>query len=253
MDELLALKGVRKSYRRGPRRLPVLSDISLTVADREIVAIVGSRYEGKTTLLKIAAGLESPDAGDVWFRGKELSSMRSRDRERLLGHEIAWVDREGTGLQFEVLDYVSLPLRMGRRRRHADEQAMAALERVGVQDAARRRWAELSNWERVLVAFARGVASRPRLMIVDDVIDSLGMSKTREAGDLLSSMVDELGCGVLMSVPDAEAALVADRVWTFDQGALKRLSGDHSGVEADVIEFPRGGVPQSRGFSDSGS
>jgi ABC-type Mn2+/Zn2+ transport system ATPase subunit len=129
---------------------------------------------------------------------------------------------------------------------------MAALERVGVQDVARRRWAELSNWERVLVAFARGVASQPRLMIVDDVIDGFGMSKTREAGELLSSLVQELGCGVLMSVSDPEAALVADRVWSFDRGALKALSGA-AGTQADVIDFPRGRLPESRGSSGSGS
>src|ERR1700677_4318821 len=84
MDELLRLSAIRKSYRRGPRRLAVLADVSLTVAAREIVAVVGSRYEGKTTLLKIAAGLERPDAGEVWFGDQELSRLRAREREGLL-------------------------------------------------------------------------------------------------------------------------------------------------------------------------
>jgi ABC-type lipoprotein export system ATPase subunit len=252
MDELLALRAVQKSYRRGERRLRVLADVSLTVAVGEIVAVVGSRYEGKSTLLKIAAGLEQPDAGEVLFGGRELGSMRMSERERLLRHGIAWVHREGTGLEFEVLDYVGLPLRMGRRRsRDVQERAMAALERAGVQHVARRRWDELSNWERVLVAFARGIACEPRLMIVDDVIDGLGMSKTREAGDLLCSLVQDLGCGVLMSVSDPEAALAADRVWSFDRGALKLLS-DQTADQSNIIDFPGGSVPQSRGLSGSG-
>ena len=81
-------------------------------------------------------------------------------------------------------------------------------------------------------------------MIVDDVIDGLGMRKTREAGELLRSLVGELGCGVLMSASDLEVALVADRVWSFERGGLKLLS-DQTRTHADVIDFP-GGTRQSR-------
>jgi len=251
MDELLALRGIYKSYHRGERRLRVLADVSLTVSAGEIVAVVGSRYEGKTTLLKIAAGLEQPDAGEVWLGDSELTRLPTRERERFWGHEIAWIHREGTGLQFEVLDYVCLPLRMGRGRpREAEEQAMATLKRVGVQDAARRRWEELSNWERVLVAFARGIVSRPRLMVIDDVIDGLGMSKTHEAGELLCSLAAELECGVLMSVSDPEAALAAVRMWSFEHGRLKLLSDQTD----NVIDFPNdSGIRQSRGSTGAGS
>jgi len=252
MTELLTVRAVHKSYRRGERRLRVLEDVSLTVAAREIVAVLGSRYEGKTTLLKLAAGLERPDAGEVWFAGRELGSLRARERERLLGDEIAWIDSEGTGLEFEVLDYVGLPLRMRCGARDADDRAMTALERVEVPDIARRRWAELSNWERVLAAFARAIASAPRLMVVDDVLDGLGMSKTREASELLCSLVQELGCGVLMSASDIEAALLADQVWSFDQRTLRPIS-DQGGGEADIIDFPRGGFDRGRGSRGTGS
>ncbi len=252
MDELLEIEAVHKSYRRGERRLRVLCDVSLAVAAREIVAVVGSRYEGKTTLLEIAAGLKQPDAGVVRFRGRALGGMRAGERERLLGGEIAWIDREGTGLEFDVLDYIAVPLMLGRRHGDVEERAMAALERVGAPSIARRRWADLSNWERVLVALARGFASEPALMVVDDVIDGLGASKTREAGELLCALTGELGCGVLMSASDPEAALVADREWAFDNGALRLMSGD-VGAGADVIDFPRGSVAEGRGSSGSGS
>jgi len=253
MDELLVLKGIDKSYRRGERRLRVLADLSLTVAVGEIVAVVGARYEGKTTLMKIAGGFEQPDAGEVWFSGRELGGLRLGEREKLWRNEIAWVHRKRTGLEFEVLDHVSLALRTGRRpSREVEEIAMAALERVGVQDTARRKWEELSHWERVLVAFARGIATSPRLMVIDDVIDGLGMSKTREAGELLCSLARELGCGVLMTVSDSEAALVADRMWCFDRCALKLLY-ERTDREANVIDFPTGSVSAGRGVSGPGS
>lgn len=241
MSELLSLSGVAKGYRRGGRWLRVLSDVSLNVDSGEIVAVAGGRGEGKTTLLKIAAGLELPDAGEVYLGNVDLARCSDGERSRFLGDEISWVHRDGTGLRFEVIDYVRLPLaigRRGRRRRRAVEKlAMQALERVGAAECARQRWEELSNWERVLVAFARAAIGEPRLMIVDDVIDGLGMRRTREAGELLGSLVRELGCGVLMSVSDLEAALVADRVWSFERGGLK-LMADQTRIRADIIDFP---------------
>lgn len=237
--ELLSLRGIRKGYRRGGRWVRVLGDVSLTVDRGELVAVVGARGEGKTTLLKIAAGLELPDGGEVCMGKLDLARCSADERSRQLGVEVAWVQREGTGVNFEVVDYVGLPLAIGRGhgRRGAERLAMEALERVGAGDCAHRRWGELSNWERVLVGIARGVVGRPRLMVVDDVIDGVGMRRMREAGELLRSLVGELGCGLLMSASDLEAALIADRVWTFERGGLKLFS-DQAHTDAEVIDFP---------------
>jgi ABC-type lipoprotein export system ATPase subunit len=245
MGDLLALSGVSKSYRRGDRRLSVLADVTLRMGAGEIGAVVGSRNQGKTTLLQIAAGLLRPDRGEVWLGDVELTRCSDDERALVLRHEIAWIHREGTGLDLKVLDYVALPLWTGRRwsligfrrgKREAEHQAMVALERVGAEACAGLRWGDLSNWERVLVGFARGVARGPRLMLVDDVIDGFGMGKTWEAGELLLSFAKELRCAILMSVSDFEAALVAERVWGFEHGGLKLLSGK-TDAEAEIIEL----------------
>jgi ABC-type lipoprotein export system ATPase subunit len=253
MAELLALRGVGKGYRRGGRWLRVLADVSLQVGRGEMVAVVGSRGEGKTTLLEIAAGLQLPDDGEVWLADVDLARCSDEERSRRLGSDIAWVHREGTGVKFEVVDYVGLPLAMGRGRgrRAAEGLAMDALERVGVADCAHQRWDELSNWERVLVGFARGVVGQPRLMIVDDIGDGLGMRRTREAGELLRALAGESGCGVLMSSSDLEATLIADRVWSFERGRLKLMS-DQTRTKADVIDFP-GATRRSRASREASS
>ncbi len=245
MGDLLVMSGVCKSYRRGDRNLPVLVDVTLRMGAGEIGAVLGSRDEGKTTLLQIAAGLLRPDRGEVWLGDVELTRCSDSERARVLRHEIAWIHREGTGLDLKMLEYVALPLWTGHRlplmryrrgRRDAEHAAMSALERVGAAQCAGLRWGDLSNWERVLVGFARGIAREPRLMIVDDVIDGFGMSKTREAGELLLSFVADLGCAVLMSVSDFEAALVAERVWCFERGKLKLMSGE-ARADAEVIDL----------------
>ncbi len=238
MAELLSLRGVYLSYRRGRGRLRVLVNASLEVGAGEIVAVVGSRGEGKTTLLEVAAGILPPEAGQVWLGDVELTGLGEEDCAGLLGRDIRWVRRQGTGLAFDILNYVGLPLAVGRGRHDAEQQALGALERVGAGDCAGRLWVDLSNWERVLVAFARGIVGSPRLLVLDDVMDGLGMGRTEEAGDLLCSLVAELGCGVLMSASDVEATVIADRVLHFERGALEVLS-DHAAYEADVIPLRR--------------
>jgi predicted ABC-type transport system involved in lysophospholipase L1 biosynthesis ATPase subunit len=227
MDELLRLVSISKGYTRGERWHPVLQDVSLRVASREVVAVVGSRYEGKTTLLRIAAGFDRPDKGEVWVDGEELSSGSEMVRASARGLVMAWVHRGGSAVPLRVTDAVGLPLATGRGhgRREVRRMAAAALDRVGVSHCAAQNWADLSNWERVLVALARGIVGRPKLMLIDDLLDGLGPWRTQEAADLLTSLVDELGCGVLMSVSDMEGALAADRVFTFEQSRLRMIAG----------------------------
>jgi predicted ABC-type transport system involved in lysophospholipase L1 biosynthesis ATPase subunit len=242
--ELLVMSDVSKSYWRGQRLLRVLANVSLHVGRGEIVAVVGSRDEGKTTLLKIAAGIERPDDGRVILAGQDLAELSARARERLLGCELAWIHRERPGVGWRAREYVALPHAMGRERgrRSARRMAHAALERVGADGCAEQRWGELSNWERMLVGFARAYASRPRLILIDDLLDGFGMLRTQEAGSLLRSIVEELGCGVLMSASGMEATLVADSVWSFGRARLVPLTGALD-AGAEVIDFPKGVGP----------
>jgi predicted ABC-type transport system involved in lysophospholipase L1 biosynthesis ATPase subunit len=246
VTDLLEMSNVSKLYWRGERLLPVLMDISLEVHQCEVVAVVGARDEGKTTLLKIAAGMERADKGRVILAGRDLATLSGNDRERLLGAQVVWIDRERPGMRWKARDYVSLPLAMGREHslRRARASAVAALERVGAAGCACQRWGDLSNWERMLVGLARAVVGRPRLILIDDLLDGFGMLRTQEVGDLLCPLVQELDCGVLMSSSGLEATLVADTVLSFGCGRLTPLAGC-AGDGAQVIDFPAGVHPST--------
>jgi ABC-type Mn2+/Zn2+ transport system ATPase subunit len=247
MDEVLLVSGVGKTYWRGGQPLDALKDVSVWVRPAAIATIVGERHEGKTTLLKIAAGIEPPDHGRVLFRGRDIWELLDSQRERLWGNEIAWISRARPGLDWEMRDYVGLRLSIGRShgRRRVREQAVAALKRVGAEGCAERHWSELSDWQRVLVGLACGIVGRPQLLVIDDLFDGLGISKMQAAGELLSSLAQELDCGVLMSASGMEVALMADAVWLFGNGGLQLMS-DQTAGSGEVVEFPRS-VRESRG------
>ncbi len=254
MGELLQLCGVSQRCRRGEQSPQLLADVSLAVAPGEIVAVVGSPSTGKTTLLKIAAGMVVPDSGQVRFDGLVLGDLSQRRRERLLGKEIAWTDRERPRMSWFMRDYVGLALATGRGHgsRQARDKALDALARVGVPGGASRRWEDLSDWERVLVGFARVVVCAPRLALVDGLLDGLGRHKLLRASDLLHELADELRCGVLMSASDVQSAVVADQVWAFERGGrLSSVTGRPEG-DATVIEFPAG-ADRGQGARSAGS
>ena len=259
MSELLRLTGVTKRYRRGSQGLCVLREASLEVHAGEVVCVLGMRGQGKTTLLQIAAGMESADTGVVCFDGQDLATLSDRQLSRLLGERIAWAGRGGPNMAIRMLDYVAMPLlargdphgrrrsRMGGvlehrgRRRIVDARAREVLERVGAPGCADQQWESLSDWERALVEIAQAIAGEPSLLLVDDVTDALGMRETDELCGLLRSLSRESQMGVLMSVSDEQATLFSDRIMTLSGGRLTEGPRSPSG---NVIEFPDLGLPR---------
>lgn len=236
----LAVDGVWKGYPNGPQWTEVLANVSFKVERGEVVAVTGSRLEGKTTLLKVAAGMERPDKGTVSLGGQARADCRDSERSRVLGHELVWLDRVGPRLDVEVSSFVGFPLALhGCGKRRAERQAAQALERVGAQKCLGRHWGELSNWQRALVGLARAFAGSPRVVIIDDLLDALGGPATEDVSDLLRSLIEasEPQCGVLMSATDIESAMFADRVWSITgKHSLKLMAGRH--VEGNVVPFP---------------
>ncbi len=237
----LALVGVGKRYRRGERTSWLLRDVSLELAAREVVSVVAMRSQGKTTLLRLAAGIAAPDEGCVLLGGTDLRGLSDPAQSRLLREQIGWVGRGGPGIGVQMLDYVAMRLTIGRRhrRREVRVRALEALERVGMERCAERRWEDLSDWDRALVEIAQAIVGRPRLLLVDDVLDGLGMRETEEVSALVRALAESLEMGVLMTVSDIEAALSSHRVFSLADGRLTLMSELSEPTRENVIDFPR--------------
>jgi putative ABC transport system ATP-binding protein len=225
-ETVLALEDVCKGFDRGQDRLEVLTDVSLAVGAGEIVAVVGTRDQGKTTLLRVASGSLPADRGSVRLCDLELTGLSDRQLAGVLRTEIGWAARGGPGVRVSVRDYVGLPLATGRWLgwRERRTRVMRALTQLDVAGAAELRWSELSDWQRVLVELAQAVIGRPRVLLVDDLIDGLGLGKKQAAMEILRDFTNDLGCGVLMTFSDHAAALPGDRVWQLHGGRLKLMA-----------------------------
>ncbi len=255
MSALLSLEGVGKRYRRGERSHWLLRHTTFHIAAGEVVAVVAMRGQGKTTLLQIAAGMVAPDEGRVLLVGRDLDGLSDRAHARLLREQIGVAGRLGPGLGVRMLDYVAMRLAIGgrNRRREVRSRALEALERVRAGHCAERHWEELSDWERALVEIAQGIAGTPRLLLIDDVVDGLGMRETDELTRLVRELAEDHEIGVLMAVSDPEAALSSHRVLSLADGRLASMSPPPS-IAADatapsyenVIDFPRNPEPSLR-------
>jgi len=214
-QHLLALDGVTKRVRRGRREHVVLDDVTIHVEPGELVAVWGPPRSGRTTLLRVAAGLERPDAGAVRFDGVELA------RRRELCDGIGFVQPSALANSGQpILDHVAMPLlARGVAPAEARRRAWAELERVGAAACSRLLGHDLRTSELVRVAIAEAVVAMPRLLLVDDPTRQVYAHERAPVFALLRAIADS-GTAVLMVTGDAMGVSCADRAMTIGDGVV---------------------------------
>lgn len=234
MTPLLSVDRVSKSYWRGRHEVLVLDEVSLEVEPGELVAIFGERASGKTTLLRIACGIERPDRGAVRFEGHDLASAARPPRMAGVSSRIGWVRRTGPAIATEMLDYVALSLLDDVRYDEAHRQAARALADVGAESLATATWGDLSDAERTLVTIAQATVHGPVLLLADDPTVNLGLEEREMVLGLLRQTADRREMGIVMTVPEVPDVLRADAVMSLSDGELI-CARRHDG---QVIDFP---------------
>ncbi len=242
---LLSLDGVTKRYTRGYRELSALEEVTLDVERGDFIAIWGGSRSGKTTLLRVAAGIETPDAGHVTYDDRDLAATSRRHRARLLLSEIGCVWQTGRITRgLSVLDHVALPRFKDRGHTQARAEAHEILARVGVPQAAQARWHELTDGERTRVALAHALIRRPKLLLADEPTASLNLIEREQVLGLLRSIAEEAGVAVVMTAPDAPTLLQSHRLMSLDRGRLIKPRSEQRGT---LIDFPGMSERTSRG------
>lgn len=244
MAALFAFERVTKRVADGRRELMVLEDVCFEVDAGDFVGLWGSRRSGKSTLLRIAGGLESADEGRIIFDGHDLRALSADRRAELMRNGgiahvcSAWRPSFGQ----EVIEYVGLPLladsmSLRQARRVAREQ----LERMGVLNCAHLSTERLSVGELVRVGLAQALAREPRLLLVDEPAVLPGPSERHELYDLLASLGASSSVAVLVASEDIAFIRRARRKMTVGAGSVHSMD-----KEGRVVSFPLGRVSDGR-------
>jgi branched-chain amino acid transport system ATP-binding protein len=225
--------------------LTALDDVSLTAAPRQVTGIIGPNGAGKTTLLNAACGLVRPQSGTITFDGHSLAGLRAH---RLAGLGIART-LQGVGLfrGLSVAENVMVgatsraragfwPALLGlprsdRDERRLREQAVQALDQVGVADLADAMPGTLAYGLRKRVALARALAGRPRLLLLDEPASGLPESELAELAELITKLAAEVGVVVIEHRMDLVMS-VCDTIFVLDFGKLI-ATGAPEEVQAD--------------------
>lgn len=214
---LLSLQHVGKRDRRAPERT-LLADVNLDLDAGQLAVVWGLRRSGRSTLLRLAAGIERPDLGAVSFAGRDLAG----DGEALIGAQIGYCQRmpipsEGrTALEHAMVG----PLARWTPTARARELAHAALQRAGVEQCAQMREHQLSAAEAIRVAIARTLALQPRLVVVDEPVKGVELGDRDGVLGLLRQLADE-GVAVLASAGESTSLSQADLALVLGGGELR--------------------------------
>jgi ABC-type lipoprotein export system ATPase subunit len=235
---LLTLERISKRYRRGRREVVALDDVSLAIEPGELVAIWGVPRSGRTTLLRIAAGLEQPDRGTVRYEDRPPTTGRAGG----LAPGVGFVQVELGAVGGEsILDHVAMPLlARGIAPELARKRARVQLERVGAGGCARLQPRELEPTERVRVAIAQALVTGPRLLLVDDPTRHVDLLE-REAVLLLVRSIADGDVAVLMTTGEAMGVSGVDRALTISGGVLRAEAAAADGANVVALRGARGG------------
>jgi predicted ABC-type transport system involved in lysophospholipase L1 biosynthesis ATPase subunit len=241
---LFAFEHVSKRIPDGRLEVPVLEDVSLEVDEGDFVGLWGPRRSGKSTLLRIAAGIESPDEGRVLFDGKDLTGLSGDERAELLrmrGIGFVSSDWRPSASQ-EAIDYVAVPLLADslslRRARH---MARVHLERMGVLRCANLHTDRLSIGEAMRVGLAHALAREPRLLLVDEPAALPSPSDRQELYGLLGLLGRRSSVAVLVASEDLGIVRHARRKMTVGAGKVRSMD-----KKGEVVSFPLGRVSDGR-------
>jgi ABC-type methionine transport system ATPase subunit len=236
---LLAFKNVSKSIVDGSRTVRVLADVSFAIDPGEYVGLWGARRSGKSTLLRLAAGVESPDAGEIIFDGENIAamSMDKQAHQRRRGGIALALGEWNPTVRRTVVEHVALPLvGCGLSFSESEAAARPTLRRVGASEVQDWMTDRLNLAERIRVELARALVREPRLLLVDEPAMLPSPSEARDLYALLRSLGRDGNLAVVIASEQSIALEGAPRVLTIDNGRVRS-----SDSRRKVLPFRRAG------------
>ena len=221
-DSFLELRNLKKSFTSEEY---VLQGINLQIDQGEFVTLLGASGCGKTTTLRIIAGLEQPDSGSVWLEGKDVTNLEPNQRDvntvfqnyALFPH-MNVADNIGYGLKIRKVPKADIK-----------KKVKEMLELVQLEGFEKRKPAELSGGQKQRVAIARALANNPRVLLLDEPLGALDLQLRRTMQLELKRLQKKLGITFIYVTHDQEEALtMSDTIVVMNQGYIQQIGTPES-------------------------
>ena len=223
MTPILEAHDIHKTYVGGDGgTINVLSGVDITLARREMVAVVGASGAGKSTLLHVLGALDKPTRGYVVVGGQPINGLDEDDLAALRNRSVGFVFQFHHLLrEFSALENVMMPIRIsGRDEQSARSRAAELLARVGLSARMHHRPGELSGGEQQRTAVARALAMDPKVILADEPSGNLDLANGEMLHELLVEVVNDLEIGMIVVTHNRALASRASRVLLLEGGRL---------------------------------
>jgi lipoprotein-releasing system ATP-binding protein len=223
-ENVLECRDLNKAFRQGNARLEVLRKVSFDLRRGERIAIVGSSGVGKSTLLHLLGGLDTPCSGEVIVAGQNLTRMKNAARSHLRNRLLGFVYQFHHLLpEFSALENVAMPLLIrGLRSDEASQRAAELLKRVSLGERLHHRPGELSGGERQRAAVARALITEPACVLADEPTGNLDRYNAQQVFELMLELNRSLGTSLVVVTHDPVLAAKMDSIWRLEDGTLTR-------------------------------
>jgi putative ABC transport system ATP-binding protein len=222
MPTLVEIEHLVKAYQRGGQVVPVLTDITLNIAEGDFTALMGPSGSGKSTLLNLIAGIDKPDSGRLLVNGLNISTLSESElaawRAANVGFIFQFYNLMPVLTAFENVELPLLLTNLSRRERR--ERVEMTLAMVNLQDRMDHTPNELSGGQQQRVAIARAIVTDPALIVADEPTGDLDRASASDVLQLLQRLNQELGKTIIMVTHDANAAAHAKTLVHLEKGEL---------------------------------
>ena len=234
MEKIIEVRDLRKTYGDKESAVKALDGIDLDIFEGELLVILGSSGSGKSTLLNLLGGMDQPDGGSIWFRGKEISHLKDRDLTKYRKNNVGFVF-QAFNLIGEMTVYENVALTADAKK---DPQIVDhVLELVGIQDKKKKYPSHLSGGEQQRVAIARALAGKADMLLCDEPTGALDYETGKQILAELETLSRKHKKTVLIVTHTKEIAQMGDRVITMRDGKIVSVTENESPVSVERIEW----------------
>ena len=221
-DAIIRTIGLKREYTMGSEIVRALRGVDLEIQRNEYVAIMGPSGSGKSTLMNLIGCLDTPNEGQYWLNGQEVSKKTDDELARVRNREIGFVFQTFNLLpRATALHNVELPLvYSGINAKERRERAAAALESVSLGDRMTHKPNELSGGQRQRVAIARALVTEPSIILADEPTGNLDSQTSEDIMRVFAELNEARGQTIVMVTHEHDIAAHARRVVTLRDGLV---------------------------------